>query len=87
MIRVYGMEICPDCLEAKEQLLLAGVDFEFLDFADSTANLKEFLTLRKEIRCSMRCAGREYRHSLLCAAIPARRRFRSRIFCRHKAAL
>ena len=29
MIRVYGMEICPDCLEAKEQLLLAGIDFEF----------------------------------------------------------
>lgn len=47
MIRVYGMEICPDCLEAKEQLLLAGVDFEFLDFADSTANLKKFLKLRE----------------------------------------
>ena len=48
MIRVYGMEICPDCLEAKEQrLLLAGIDFEFLDFADSTENLKEFLKLRE----------------------------------------
>ena len=48
MIRVYGMEICPDCLEAKERLLLAGIDFEFLDFADSTANLKEFLKLRED---------------------------------------
>ena len=46
MIKLYGMHICPDCEQAREQLLFAGVDFEFLDFADSTANLKEFLKIR-----------------------------------------
>ncbi len=46
MVKLYGMHICPDCVEAKERLLFAGVDFEFLDFADSTANLKEFLKIR-----------------------------------------
>ncbi len=46
MIKLYGMHICPDCEQAREQLLSAGVDFEFLDFADSTANLKEFLKIR-----------------------------------------
>ena len=45
MIKLYGMHICPDCEQAREQLLFAGVDFEFLDFADSTANLKEFLKI------------------------------------------
>ena len=48
MIKLYGMYICPDCVEAKERLLYAGVEFEFLDFADSTANLKEFLKIRDE---------------------------------------
>lgn len=86
MIRVYGMEIGPDCLEAKEQrLLLAGIDFEFLDFADSTENLKEFLKLRKQTRFSMRCGGRGISafHVLCCHL--ARRRFRFRIFCRHSS--
>ena len=47
MIRLYGMQICPDCAEAREALLAARVDFAFLDFADATQNLKEFLKIRE----------------------------------------
>lgn len=47
MIQLYGMQICPDCAEAREQLLAAGVDFAFLDFADATQNLKDFLKIRE----------------------------------------
>lgn len=40
------MKICPDTVECLEALTKAGIQFEYLDFADKTANLKEFLKLR-----------------------------------------
>ena len=46
MIKVYGMKICPDTVECCEALTRAGVEYEFLDFAEKTANLKAFLKLR-----------------------------------------
>ena len=46
MIKVYGMKICPDTVECCEALKKAGVEFEYLDFAEKTANLKAFLKLR-----------------------------------------
>ena len=46
MLKVYGMKICPDTVECLEALTKAGIEFEYLDFADKTANLKEFLKLR-----------------------------------------
>lgn len=46
MLKVYGMKICPDTVECLEALTKAGIQFEYLDFADKTANLKEFLKLR-----------------------------------------
>ena len=46
MLKVYGMKICPDTVECIETLTKAGIQFEYLDFADKTANLKAFLKLR-----------------------------------------
>ena len=46
MLKVYGMKICPDTVECLEALTKAGIEFEYLDFADKTANLKAFLKLR-----------------------------------------
>ena len=46
MLKVYGMRICPDTVECLNALTKAGIQFEYLDFAEKTANLKEFLKLR-----------------------------------------
>lgn len=46
MLKVYGMRICPDTMKCCEDLTRAGVAYEFLDFAEKTANLKAFLKLR-----------------------------------------
>ena len=46
MLKVYGMRICPDTVECCEALKKAGVEFEYLDFAEKTADLKAFLKMR-----------------------------------------
>lgn len=46
MLKVYGMRICPDCVACREAFDQAGIAYEFLDFAEATKNLKEFLKLR-----------------------------------------
>lgn len=46
MLKIYGSMLCPDCLECREDLEKAGVEYEFLDFAESLKNLKEFLKIR-----------------------------------------
>ena len=46
MLKVYGMGICPDTVECCEALTRGGVEYEFLDFAESTENLKAFLKIR-----------------------------------------
>ena len=46
MLKIYGMMICPDCVECCADLDHAKVEYEFLDFAKETKNLKEFLKIR-----------------------------------------
>ena len=46
MLRIYGSLLCPDCVRCKEELTAAGVEFEYLDFADSILHLKDFLKIR-----------------------------------------
>lgn len=48
MLKIYGSMLCKDCVECVEDLKKANVEFEFLDFADSLLNLKEFLAIRDE---------------------------------------
>ena len=46
MLKVYGMNICPDTVECCEALTKAGIEYEYLDFSEKTDNLKAFLKLR-----------------------------------------
>ncbi len=46
MLKIYGSMLCPDCVQCREDLDKAGVEYEFLDFSENLANLKEFLKLR-----------------------------------------
>lgn len=46
MLKIYGSLLCPDCVQCKNDLTAAGVDFEYLDFADDLRNLKTFLSIR-----------------------------------------
>lgn len=44
---MYGAQICPDCVEAKEQLKnIADVELDYRNITESTAILKEFLAYR-----------------------------------------
>lgn len=47
MLKIYGSMLCPDCVQCRQELDRAGVEYEYLDFADSLLNLKEFLRLRE----------------------------------------
>ena len=47
MLKIYGMMICPDCVECCAALDKASVAYEFLDFSKETKNLKEFLKIRE----------------------------------------
>lgn len=47
MLKIYGSMLCPDCVQIRKDLDAAGIEYEYLDFADSLANLKEFLKLRE----------------------------------------
>ena len=46
MLKVYGSMLCKDCVECVADFKKADIAFEFLDFADSLLNLKEFLKIR-----------------------------------------
>jgi glutaredoxin-related protein len=46
-IVMYGTGICPDCVEAKEQLEnCTDIELEYRDITKTTATLKEFLSYR-----------------------------------------
>ena len=46
MLKIYGHMQCPDCQKCREDLDKANVEYEYLDFAVSLRNLKEFLSIR-----------------------------------------
>ena len=46
MLKIYGSLLCPDCVQCKNDLTAAGVEFEYLDFAEDLRNLKTFLSIR-----------------------------------------
>lgn len=45
-ILMYGINACPDCVDAVEKLKGRGADFMYLEFSENIANLKRFLKLR-----------------------------------------
>ncbi len=46
MLIIYGSMLCPDCVQCREDLDRAGVEYEYLDFSENLKNLKEFLVIR-----------------------------------------
>lgn len=46
MLKIYGSMLCKDCVQCRADLDAAGVQYEYLDFADSLPALKEFLAIR-----------------------------------------
>ena len=46
MITIYGSMLCKDCVQCREELDAAGVEYVYLDFGDDLRNLKAFLSLR-----------------------------------------
>ena len=46
MLKIYGSMQCPDCVQCRQDLDRAGVEYEYLDFSDSLKNLKAFLAIR-----------------------------------------
>lgn len=59
MLKIYGSMLCKDCVQCCDELNAAGVAYEFLDFKDHLANLKEFLVLRdrEEVFSQIKEAG------------------------------
>lgn len=45
MIKIYGMESCPDCLYVEEQAK-GNSNYEIIDIGSHVRNLKAFLSLR-----------------------------------------
>lgn len=46
-IIMYGAEICPDCVEAKQQLSMDdSIELDYRNITESTKTLKEFLAYR-----------------------------------------
>lgn len=48
MLKIYGSEQCPDCINCKKDLEKAGVPFLYLNINENLLFLKQFLKLRDE---------------------------------------
>ncbi len=46
MIKVYGSDKCPDCIEFKYNLDHNGITYDYVNITDNMPNLKEFLKYR-----------------------------------------
>ena len=46
MLKIYGSDLCPDCIKCKEDLDKAGVSYEYLSITEHLPSMKEFLKLR-----------------------------------------
>lgn len=48
MLKIYGSQLCPDCVKCKEELEAAGVPFLYLNISENLLYLKKFLKHRDE---------------------------------------
>ncbi len=46
MLKIYGSEMCPDCVACKRNFDAYGISYEFLDVTKSLRHLRAFLILR-----------------------------------------
>ncbi len=45
---MYGTDLCPDCVHAKQALAENGIPCACVEFTESTANIKAFLRYRDD---------------------------------------
>ena len=48
MLKIYGSDLCPDCIRCKADLDAAGVAYEYLSITEDLRSMKEFLKLRED---------------------------------------
>ena len=46
MFKIYGSEMCPDCIACKKNFDLYNVEYQFIDINKSLRDLKVFLDMR-----------------------------------------
>lgn len=46
MLKIYGSDLCPDCINCKADLDRVGVAYEYLSITEHLPYMKEFLKLR-----------------------------------------
>ncbi len=46
MIKIYGSNMCPDCVECKFNFDKNNIEYQYIDINANLKNLKEFLKLR-----------------------------------------
>ena len=46
MLKIYGSDLCPDCIECKYNLDRNNIEYENKDITRNLKDLKEFLKLR-----------------------------------------
>ena len=51
MLKIYGSEQCPNCVNCKRDLEAAGVEFLYMNISENLLFLKKFLKLRDENSC------------------------------------
>ena len=47
MLKIYGSDLCPDCIQCKAELDAAGVSYEYMSITEDLRNMKAFLKLRE----------------------------------------
>lgn len=60
MIKIYGMETCPDCVYLHSQIDQRKDEFEYVNIGEHVKNLKEFLRLRDNNSVFDECKKKGY---------------------------
>ncbi|WP_068454906.1 glutaredoxin domain-containing protein [Aedoeadaptatus pacaensis] len=47
-MKIYGTDLCPDCVEAKKKLDEKNIPYDYVDITASIGNLKAFMKMRDE---------------------------------------
>lgn len=47
-MKIYGTDLCPDCVEAKRKLDEKNIPYDYVDITASIGNLKTFMKMRDE---------------------------------------
>ncbi len=47
-MKIYGTDLCPDCVEAKKKLDEKNILYDYVDITESIGNLKAFMKMRDE---------------------------------------